>query len=407
MRKLYPPAVYIHERVERDPRALARAERLLTAIEAPTIVKGMTDEELEEIVQAAGWRSSRRLTGVKKESDPIVILNAFDFEQANRERAQGNGDIFRGGGAWGLREHKGLLAHDRTVCQDAWEIHSVLGCLFKCDYCYLQNVLNIMVNIEEFIDHLRPFINAHPQTLYKWDSHSDILTFEPEYDAARPMAEFFASQRKAFLMHYTKSDNVDVLRDLEHNGQIMVCWSLSAHTQSRIIERDTATSEERIEAMRKCQEWGYHVRCRLSPIVPVMNWREENRALIELLFSRVQPEVISLQTLSRFPEYEMLPRTIDLDLLDPTFVQAAWDARDEMTGRAYGPLPHEKRAEMYRFLIDEIQRVSPQTPHSICLESPEMWQELGPLMGQSPEAYPCCCGGLCTPGQPVMSRRHV
>ena len=405
MEKLQTPAVYIHERVERDPRALARVESMLSVIDAPTIVSGITDDELEEIVQAAGWRESRRLTGVKKELDPVVVLNAFDFGLPDDQRTQGGVDMFRGGGAWVVRDRKRLLARARTVCQDGWEIHTVLGCLFKCDYCYLQNVLNIMVNIEEFIDHLRVFMDNHEQTLYKWDSHSDILVFEPEYGATRPMVEFFGTQRRAFLMHYTKSDQVDILRDLEHNGQTMVCWSLSAHTQSRIIEGDTATCEERIEAMRRCQEWGYHVRCRLSPIIPVANWREENRALMELLFSKVQPEVISLQTLCRFPEYEMLPRTLDLDLLDPAFVQAAWESREEMAGRIYGPLPHDRRAEMYRFLIGEIQRINPQTPHSICLESPEMWEELGPLMGQSPEAYPCCCGGFCTPGQPIMSPR--
>ncbi|NLS76321.1 MAG: hypothetical protein GXY76_03580 [Chloroflexi bacterium] len=403
MKRLQPPAIYIHERVKQDHRALARAERLLSIMDSPKIVSGITDDELAKIVQEAGWRTSRRVSGAKKAEDPTVILNAFDFDQPDGERAQGNGDLYYGGGAWARRDRKRVFASEGTICQDAWEIHSALGCLFKCDYCALENVLNLMVNIEAFVEHLGPFIDAHAQTLYKWDSRSDILTFEPEYDATRPMVEFFGAQRKAFLMHYTKSDNVDVLRDLKHHGQTMVCWSLSAHTQSRLIEVGTATDEERIEAMRKCQEWGYHVRCRLSPIVPVANWREENRALLELLFSRVQPEVISLETLARFPDYEMLPRTIDLDLLDPSFIQAAQEARGEMAGRIYGPFPHEKRAEIYRFLIEELRRLSPATPYSICLESPEMWQELGPLMGQSPEAYACCCGGFCTPGQPLMS----
>ena len=128
--------------------------------------------------------------------------------------------------------------------------------------------------------------------------------------------------------------------------------------------------------------------------------------MIELLFSKVEPDVIGLQTLSRFPEYEMLPRLLDLDLMDPSFVEAALQAKEEMAGRIVGPLPHHKRAEIYRFLIDELQRVSPGTPFSLCLESPEMWKELGPLMGVSSERYPCCCGGMCTPCQPIMATRN-
>ena len=406
MKPLYPPAVYIHERVARDPKALARVERMMAKIETPEVIEAVTDAQIEDIVGQAGWRESRRLTGIKKTEDPPVIFNAFDFDGPDAPTGQGRGDIFRGGRAWTLRDRDRVMKVG-TVCQTAWELHSVRGCLFKCDYCYLQNVLNIMVNIEAMIDRLRDFVPTHPQTLYKWDSHSDILPFEPEYNASKPMVEFFGAQDRAFLMHYTKSDNVDCLRDLAHNGQTMVCWSLSAHTQSREIEIDTATSEARIEAMRKCQAWGYPVRCRFSPIIPVKNWREENRAMIERLFANVKPGVISLQTLSRFPDYEMLPRTLDVDMLDASFVTAAQEARGEMAGRIVGPLPHEKRAEIYRFIIDELNRVSPETPFSICLESPEMWEELSPLMGQSSSAYACCCGGVCTPGQPIMASRKT
>ena len=49
--------------------------------------------------------------------------------------------------------------------------------------------------------------------------------------------------------------------------------------------------------------------------------------MIEQLFSKVQPDVVSLQTLSRFPEYEMLPRLLDLALLDSSFVEAALKAK--------------------------------------------------------------------------------
>lgn len=405
MRQLNPPTVHVHERVLKDPRAMARVERMMAKIETPSVTEGITDDDLEAIVQEAGWRDSRRLTGIKKAGDPVVIFSAFDFDRQDSARVQGGCDIYRGGGGWALRDRQRVMEVSRTVCQSAWELHTARGCLFKCDYCYLQNALILMANIEAYIERLADLVDRSSQTLYKWDSQSDILTFEPEYDAARPMGAFFGQQDRAFLMHYTKSDNVDVLKDIPHNGQTMVCWSLTAHTQSRVIEGETANTEERIEAMRKCQSWGYPVRCRLSPVIPVKNWREENRAMLELLFEQVRPDVISLQTLSRFPEYEMLPRTLDLDLLDPTFVEAARDAKDEMAGLVYGPLPHHKRAEIYRFLIDELKRLSPETPFSICLESAEMWEELEEMMGESPSAYPCCCGPICTPDQPLMAAR--
>jgi spore photoproduct lyase len=78
--------------------------------------------------------------------------------------------------------------------------------------------------------------------------------------ATKIFVEYFSQFENHFLMLYTKSNNVDFLLDLHHKGQTLVCWTLNASTQSRIIERDAATMEERIEAARKCQEAGYRVR---------------------------------------------------------------------------------------------------------------------------------------------------
>jgi hypothetical protein len=215
----------------------------------------------------------------------------------------------------------------------------------------------------------------------------------------------FARQPNAWLMHYTKSANVEPLLGLKHGGHTIVCWSLSAHTQSRLIERDTATAEERIEAGHRCQQAGYHVRYRLSPIVPVRNWRQENRDLIRLLFSRVRPDVISLLTLSRFPDYDIVERCLDTSLLDERFLAAMRLRPDEVRDRLYGPIPHALRKEMYLFCLREIRAADPTVPVSICLETHEMWRELGEELDLDPAAYPCCCGPHCVPGHPLMARQ--
>ena len=43
MRRLYPPVVYVHERVARDPQALARVEKMMAVIETPEVVEGVED----------------------------------------------------------------------------------------------------------------------------------------------------------------------------------------------------------------------------------------------------------------------------------------------------------------------------------------------------------------------------
>jgi len=275
-------------------------------------------------------------------------------------------------------------ASENRVCQPAWEFHTIWGCPFRCSYCWFGTVLNVIVDIEDFLEYADRRIRelAPPQTLYKWDNGSDINCFEPEYDATRLMVDYFARQRRNFLLLYTgKSDHVDFMLDYPHNGQTIIQWSVSGRTQSTQIEPETAPWDQRIEAAAKCQEAGYPVRFRFSPIIPVKGWREENRELIDLMFRRTKPDVIAL-CMFGWMDLALAEQCLDFDLLDPQFV-------DAMRGAA--PL-------------DEIRRVSPDTPVALCLDTPAMWAELAAGLRQGPDDYVCVCGGHCTPGNPQFER---
>ena len=409
MRQLQPHAVYACERVRTVPEAMARMQRMLAPLGEPT-VRWLSDEELGELAREKGWGASRRLTGDKKLASPDIVFSVFEWagedEPAEEVGPYGSrpGRYFHHLRPWSHRDG-GTPRPDGTVCQTAWEIHGARGCVFKCDYCSFDNVLVIMLDVERFVEHLDLLVRDVPQTLYKYDNQTDILALEPEYGASRVLNDYFASQDRAFLMHYTKSDNVDCLLDYRHSGRVIVCWSLAAHTQSRLIERETATCEQRIEAARKCQQAGYPVRFRFSPMIPVRGWRDEVSAMVELLFEKTRPDLLTLQTLSRFPNLTMLETTLDLDVLDPEFLDAARERESEMHGLIYGPLPHDIRLEMYRFALDCIRRASPETPVAICLESAQMWEALAGELGQEPSHYLCACGPDCTPGQPLYAAR--
>jgi hypothetical protein len=129
----------------------------------------------------------------------------------------------------------------------------------------------------------------------------------------------------------------------------------------------------------------------------VRNWRDENRAMVRQFLGQVTPDVISLCLFGWMDAYKV-KRSLDLSLWDTRFVQAMDDAAVEMRGKAYGPLPHDARAEMIRFFIDEIRAVNPKVPIALCLESSEMWQQFGPELKMKPERYLCNCGPQCTPG---------
>jgi spore photoproduct lyase len=402
--------VYVSDRVRADARCAARLGRMMRRIECGRVVD-VTDDEIERLVRENRWDQSRRYTGTRKQGDPPILFNRYRWPSEAQQQEQrlrcpgGRKGHFFGFDAFTFRDRQAAAEKENIVCQSAWEVHTISGCLFKCSYCFLENFLNIMLDLEQWAERLEKLIDDNPwQSLYKYDNWSDVLAFEPEYGVSEVLVPLFAGKPNAYLMHYTKSSNVDHLLGLDHGGHTLMCWSLSAHTQSRVVEIDTAPMEDRIGAAAKCQEAGYPVRFRLSPIIPLKGWREENRRMIRMLLSKVRPEVISLQTLSRFAEYEIVERVFDTELFDGRFLEGMRSRPEELRGRLYGPIPHALRAEIYRFCIGEIRAVDPDVPLSLCLESKEMWDDLEGRLGICREGYPCCCGPQCVPGDPVMKR---
>ena len=418
--KLSPRRVYITADANEDHLCRKRIDAMLGSFDAGS-VEVVTEAQLNDLVPETGWRAARRWGSipVDEQRDPDIVFTKTLFPDAAgieaRKTALPNLSfhdalshrifVYREDGEDAWRERmKG------TVCQPGWQLHTMIGCPFRCAYCHLNGMLRIITNMEEYCEKLAEWVERAPeQRLYKWDNQSDTIFFEPEYDATRLLVEFFANQPERYLEIYTgKSDNVDFMLDYDHRGHTILQWSVAAQTQSTVIEPKTADMAARIEAARKCQEAGYLVRYRLSPIVPVRNWREENRELIRLIFERTQPDVITLCSFG-WMDVDDARQCVDFDLLVPEFVAAMEAGAPFIRERGYTsgggrPIPHDARVTLFTFLIQEIQSISPNQPIALCLETEEMWQALGPMIGQTSRNYLCNCGALCTPGWPKYDK---
>jgi Spore photoproduct lyase len=416
-RRLSPQRAYVTEDVYDDPRAVLRVERMMTCVDAELV--RVSYEELDAIA-AERWQADRRWGEVANPCDPDMVFTMakFDDEDAKQRRAEryphlkirdllGNWvETMRDLGSLSARsERKGI------VCQSARELQTVLGCPFRCAYCGLGMVNRIFVNIEEYIEHLDELVAREPaQRLYKWDNRADVSCYEPEYGASELLIDYFAQKPGKFLEIYVgKSDNVEGLLSLDHRGKTILQWSLAPRTQCIEIEPESAPWDLRIEAARKCQEAGYTVRFRLSPIIPVRNWREEYAELIARVFERTRPDVIALCAFG-WMDVEQMRACIDFELLDPQFVAAMEAAAPFLEFRGFRPgagcpMPHDSRAMLHKCLIDEIRKHDGSIPIALCLETVEMWalfeRELGVSFHPSkPTTFFCTCGPHCTPDHP-------
>ena len=406
MYEVSTPEAIVLDRARKDPRAAARIERMLAAVQADQVVE-TDDAGLADLMERRGWLGERLRTGQHRMArQPALIFNAFRWpDEAERDALIAHypglaRHLLLGLGAWSLRDAARFRREKGCVCQTAWEIHCAYGCLHACDYCHIPPYFNIMANLEQLAERVRGFGEAIPdQALYKFDNYTDTITLEPEYGASEVMVNAFADWEGRYLLLYTKSDNVDHLLGLDHGGHTLISWSLGSDTVAEKIEKRTPSPDARIAAMEKCEKAGYPVRVRISPICPVKGWREEYASVIERLLARVSPEVVSVDVVGWMSAAAM-EDALDVSLFDEEYAREVARLKAE-NFRPNGKhlFPHRMRADILRFAIEKVRAVRPGQRVSLCMETEAMWRELGPLTGMSPERYACCCGPDSVPGQ--------
>ena len=411
MFKLNPPKVYVHKSVYENEFSRKRFDRMMENIETDDL-RLVDDAALEEAVTANNWlnMASKRTGEIGRESDPILIFNTFrflsreDFGKLAHHYPALAVYHFLGDGHYTFRD---ATTSKNSVCKSAYEIHSAWGCYHACDYCHVKDFLNVMLNLEEFVEHLDELVKRESwQKLYKYDNHTDTICLEPEYGASELLVSFFADQYDKYLMLYTKSDNVGHLLNLNHKGHTIINWTLSCDTVVRQIEKRTPSMEERIRAAAMCQEAGYTVRFRFSPIIPIKNWQDENRDMIEKLFAEVRPDLITMDLLG-WMSAQQIKASMDVSLFDDEYRELVERMLEEGTVRVENSpkqiFPHPYRLKVYRFFMEEIRRVSEGTPISICMETQEMWRELCDELGMQKDNYACCCGPKSVSGHPMLT----
>jgi DNA repair photolyase len=412
MYRIDPPAVYAHESVLEDRRYRDRVERVVAALETPREIVRYTDAELPGLIEKQGLLRNREPMGaLDKVCDPILLFNTFRFDREDdarklqadlAEQGLSGPRSLLGAGAfeWAHYNLKDDPHRKDKVCRPCWRIHLQNGCLHRCMYCALGGLLVGAVNVEDYCEHLDRIIEKHPwQTTYLLDDDADPAGLEPELGCLGHLIEHFGTLRDRYLIIHTKTWNTEWMRRLRHNGNTIIVWSLSGPTQSRLIEPKTGTTEQRIEAARIAQEAGYQIRYKFKPVVPVREWRREASETIEMAFDRTSPDIISLCCFMWMDVGEMKRRLAPvLDQLDPDYLKAAEDAREETADTRTRPFPQWVRAEIYEHHLREIRRRDREVPVSLSTENWRMWAEFGPKLGMSATNYVCGCGPQCVPG---------
>ena len=266
-----------------------------------------------------------------------------------------------------------------NVCCDYFVINAVSNCHMECSYCYLQGYLNfpymiVYANTGKLLEELDTAFKSEPEKLFRTGTGelADSLALDWITGYSEILVEFFARRENAVLELKTKSDCIENLPGLRHNGKTAVAWSLNPPRIVKTEELYSATLEERLSAAAVCVEAGYPVAFHFDPIVDYPGWQNGYEDVVKSIFESVPADRvawISLGTLRTTPElYENMRKRFPLSPLP----------LGELLPSADGKLRYFKaiRLEMYKKMISWIEKYGGNVPVYLCMERPDLWKKV-------------------------------
>lgn len=193
-----------------------------------------------------------------------------------------------------------------VVCPHFLELKWGYGCPFNCAWCYLQGTFRFLKTKTQPVEKdrtiirraLLSFFNVEsPPEMLNTGELADSLMGEKSDSFSKFIIPIFEKQRKHKVLFLTKSNNVRHLLEIPEHNQAVISFSVNADYVARKWENGAPTVDQRLDAARQLSDAGYEVRLRIDPIVPVPNWENHYRELVDEIFSRFNPERITLGSL--------------------------------------------------------------------------------------------------------------
>jgi spore photoproduct lyase len=251
-------------------------------------------------------------------------------------------------------------------------------CSLGCSYCILQAYfpnpnLRLFANIDGMMEELGEHLRNSPRAVHRIGTgeFTDSLLLDHLARLSELLVPFFAKQSNAVLELKTKTAQVDLLEKLDHGKRTIVAWSLNP---PEVIDREegaTSSLAERLEAARRCQEWGYRLAFHFDPLLACPKWKEGYIEVVDRLFSAVDPNGVAWISLGTLRFMPSLKATIRQNHPLTTILN------EEFVPGLDGKLRYfrDLRVEMYSHLKDLLLSVHKDLCIYLCMESDDVWRE--------------------------------
>ncbi|PID58137.1 radical SAM protein [candidate division KSB3 bacterium] len=311
----------------------------------------------------------RRVHG---KSDALAIL-----KQSGRPLEQGKEIFFlttqRG------RFFKKCPGTKAQVCCNYYVVNFATNCHLDCSYCILQGYLEnnpfltFFVNTDDLLEELRrEFTDEQRVFRVGTGEFTDSLAMDEITEFSKILVPFFATQPNATLELKTKSDTIENLLSLDHQGRTSVAWSVNTPEHIAAEEPKTATLDERLCAAAHCQEAGYRIGFHFDPIFYTPGWERAYHQVVDRLFDTVDPDNINWISLGGFRFSPDLKAIIRRRFPDSKILFGEFVRCNDNKMRYF----KAQRLEIYRSMLKRIKQYGQRIPVYLCMDSPQVWKQV-------------------------------
>lgn len=267
--------------------------------------------------------------------------------------------------------------------------HFGLGCTIGCRYCILEAYLGtealvLFGNVDEGLAQLEQTLarpRAERPLRYCTGEFTDSLLLDRRSGLAASLIKLFAGADDAVLELKTKTDYVDHLLDLPHNGRTIFSFSVNSPSICHQEESGAAPLVSRLKAARRAAEAGFRIGLHFDPLILHPGWAEGYAQTCEMVgeyLSGAEVAWVSLGCFRYLPSLKevMLARHPHTSIYDGEFI---------MGGDGKMRYPRPLRTRMYRAVAEPLRKALPaQTVIYMCMESPRVWRD---VFGHDPATH--------------------
>lgn len=266
-------------------------------------------------------------------------------------------------------------------CCNYYILNLGIGCFFSCTYCYLHCYMNspylFYVNVEDLLLEVKQLAEEKsPQTVRLGSGEFiDSLGFEELAPVHSFLIESFASFPNVVFELKTKSNKVQQLLNLKHNGKTVVSWSVNTPAVIQQEELMTASLEQRVTAAQLCQEAGYKIGFHFDPLVYYPNWQKDYKQVVDLIFQSLKAEMIAWISLGALRLKPELKKVVQKKFPHSKIIYGELIYGLDGKLRYFRPL----RQKMFATLVNYIRGYSQDVPVYLCMENKQLAKDVGAL----------------------------